>query len=437
MTKTHSIHGHTIMAEYDSGVLMTPLGGRPKGKYPEGFSDIRSNKWVNWGEDNLFPQNIVAATEKSTIIAPAIDKQIRYSYAGGIQAGRRVIVDNQEIFVPEIYQPFEEFKRKSNLNAYLLEGFSDLYWFVNLFPNFILSRDRTKIVQLFIEEACYCRWGWPDIKTGLTSKCYISANWEKGTPSDSQISEVDVLDPYFDVEQQLRDSKAYRFVYPVSYPSPNKHYYQLAPWNGAISSGWLAFSLQIPKFKESMMKNQLSLKYHLQVNEEYWPSLFSGWDKMTDSEKEQSKASFLLEFTKRMTSPENANKTLMTQFFYSKTGEERVAWKVTAIDDKIKTGIYVEDSQEASTHLMNAMGLDPTLFGSGPGKGFSAGSGSDKNSAYNLYMASIKPHHDLILAPLYVVRDYNGWDPGIEFRLATTFMSASTSGKPTMQPANG
>jgi hypothetical protein len=81
---------------------------------------------------------------------------------------------------------------------------------------------------------------------------------------------------------------------------------------------------------------------------------------------------------------------------------------------------------------MNALELDPTLFGNGPGKGFSAGSGSDKNSAYNLLMVALKPIHNLILQPLYVVRDVNKMDPKLQFRMANTFMAESTSGKPKM-----
>lgn len=427
--------GPSIVA-MGNGVIMTPMGNAPAIKPPNEPS--KNDKWVPWGDDNNFPQAVVAASEKSTVIAPAIDKQIRFSYAGGIQAGKIEIVDGEERFVPVKNKDFDNFKRASNLNNYLLEAFSDLYWFTNVFPNFILNRERTKIVQLFVEEASYCRWAWPSEKSGLIEKCYISPDFGNLTAlADDRIMEVDALDPYFNPVEQIKKGSKYRYIYPLSYPSPNRFYYQLAPWNGAIASGWLEFSLQIPAFKKAMMKNQITPNYHLEVNEAYWPSLYADWGKLDDKVKAQRKIEFQTKISESLTGVDAAAKTIMSQFYYEKNGDERVAWRIKPIDDKIKDGVYVEDSQEASTHLMNAMGLDPTLFGNGPGKGFSAGSGSDKNSAYNLYMASIQPHHDKILEPLYVIRDFNNWDPELEFRFKKTFMSGSTSGKPTMQPANG
>lgn len=433
-TETFSFNGQ-IIASADSGVIMTPAG-----KVPQPKTTVPQNKgatdWAPWGDDNLFPQRVVEAASKSTVIPPVLDRKVRLSYAGGIQAGRKIYQDNREVFVPERYKPFEDFKRKNNLNRYLLEAFSDLYWFVNFFPHVILSRDRTEIVQLFIEEACYSRWAWPNEKTGLVEKCFVSANWEDGDPGKELLT-VPVIDPYWDAAGQLKNRKdSFRYVYPVSYPSPNKFFYQLAPWNGAISSGWLEFSLQLPEFKRWMMRNQISLKYHLEVNEEYWPTIHDDWAKKTPDEKRIAKQAFVDDFNKRMASEKNAMKTLITGFFYDKTGNERIAWRVHTIDDKIKSGVFVEDSSEAVAHLCNALEMDPSLFPHIQSKGQTSGSGSDKNSAYNLFMASIKPYHDLVLEPLNLIRDYNGWDPEIEFQIGTTFMSSSTSGKPTMQPAN-
>ncbi len=426
--------GHGVFVAYETGVIMSPMGTAPRVAVPDDFES--PFEWVSWGRNNLFPQDVVKAAEPSTIIGPAISKQVKLSYANGIRAVKRKIVEDKEVFVPVIDKDFNDFYRNSNLPLYIMEAMSDLYWFLNPFPNFVLSRDRKKIVQLFEEEACYCRWGKPDEKTGLVRKCFISANWEKGTPPEDEILKVDVIDPYFDPVRQIREHSAHRYVYPLSFPSPNRHYYQLAPWNAAITSGWLAFSLQIPKFKEAMMKNQIAVKYHLEIDEAYWPLHYEGWNEKKTEEKKTLKTQFLDEFNKSLADTKNAAKTIMTAFRIDKTGNERSLWKITPIDDKIKSGIYVEDSQEASTHLMNAMELDPAIFGNGPGKNFGSGSGSDKNAAYNLYMASVKPFHDLILAPLYVVRDYNGWDPELEFEFRTTFMSSSTSGKPTMEPAN-
>jgi hypothetical protein len=110
-------------------------------------------------------------------------------------------------------------------------------------------------------------------------------------------------------------------------------------------------------------------------------------------------------------------------------------WQIEAVDNKIKDGVYIEDSQEASSHLMFALGVDPTLIGNSPGKGMGAGSGSDKNAAFNAYISLCQIHQDLILEPLHFIRDYNGWNPEYQFRFRKALMAPMTSGKPTLQAA--
>jgi hypothetical protein len=425
--------GKNVMADFKNGVVMTPLGTAPTSSVPDDLTINGVDEWIKWGDANNFPQQVVAMSEPSTIIGPAISKLVKLGHSGGVQAGIISYENGKEVFTPVWDDEFEDFKRKSNLDAYVLEALSDFFWFGNVFSNLVLNKGKDKIVQLFVEEACYCRWEKPNLVTGRVENCFISANWDKTNFKKDQLIKVKVLDQYYDPADQIRRNlSAMRFVYPISFPSPNRHWYQLAPWNGAITSGWLKFSLQIPEFKTAMMKNQLTLKYHLEVNEDYWPLEYAGWKDKTAAEKQTAKQQFLLKFTENLADTKNAAKAIMTSFKYERNNEERKMWKITAIDDKIKSGVYVEDSQEASTHLMNALELDPTLFGNGPGKGFSAGSGSDKNSAYNLLMVALKPIHNLILQPLYVIRDFNKMNPKLQFRMANTFMAESTSGKPKM-----
>jgi hypothetical protein len=423
--------GRGVFLAGSTGVVMTPAGPAPKVSFPEVIGG--SDKFVPWGDDNLKPQNTVQKTSKSTIIAPTIDKAVRFAYAGGIQAGKYQLVNNEEVFVPVRDKNFLDFKRKSGLNRYALEALSDLFWFNNAFPNLILTKDRTKILQLFIEQACYCRWGKPNETTGLVETCYISANWDKGNVDLEKTVKATVVDAYFDPVTQIKETKDYRYVLPVDFPSPNFHHYQQPSWYGAMTSGWLDFTYQIPEFKKAMMENQLALKYHIEVDELYWESNYDDWDKKSPIEQEGVKSEWLTAFTKDLSDTQNANKSIMTQFKVTRDGKEQSVIKITPIDDKIKSGIYVEDSQEASAHLINSLGVDPALFPFHTGKGMSGGSGSDKNSSYNLLMASFKPFHDLVLEPLYVVKEFNGWDEELEFRFTPTFMAESTSGKPRMQ----
>ncbi len=78
-----------------------------------------------------------------------------------------------------------------------------------------------------------------------------------------------------------------------------------------------------------------------------------------------------------------------------------------------------------------ALGLDPTLIGTAPGKGMGAGSGSDKRVALNIYTSMVLAHADIVLEPFHFIRDYNEWNPLIEFKMRKMLINTLDSGKQT------
>jgi len=69
-----------------------------------------------------------------------------------------------------------------------------------------------------------------------------------------------------------------------------------------------------------------------------------------------------------------------------------------------------------------------------------AGSGSDKRVAFNIFVATHKFLQHLLLEVLNLVRDYNGWDPDLEFRFLTPQINtldtkSETSASPTPNAA--
>jgi hypothetical protein len=111
-----------------------------------------------------------------------------------------------------------------------------------------------------------------------------------------------------------------------------------------------------------------------------------------------------------MVGAEKAGNSLMYTKKDDTPAQKFEGWKIEAVDDKLKEGVYIEDSQEADMHIFKNMQVDPTLFGAGAGKGqASAGSGSDKRVSWNNYIIQTKPHQDLILKPLHFISNFNGW----------------------------
>ena len=115
--------------------------------------------------------------------------------------------------------------------------------------------------------------------------------------------------------------------------------------------------------------------------------------------------------------------------------KEYQGWKIEAIDNKIKDGIYIEDSNEASSHLLYALSMDPTIIGSQPGSKLGSGSGSDKQVAFNIYIDTVKAHQDLILEPFRWIAEYNGWEP-YTFKFKNSLDPATNPVRPEQESKN-
>lgn len=414
------IAGGDVLVDTGAPVNLEPLKKPPIS--PKKKEQSSSDVIARWGEDNDFPQQVIEAAERSTELPSLLDWMAR-----ALQ-GREVLpfikqwnpekrkleyeyVDDKEItdFLDDI-----TFKR------YMREAPTDFFWFWNVFPELIKGAGGDKIAYLGTQDASFCRWGKQNTK-GVVEKCYINANWPDAKPDDPETTRLSVIDPYSTERiDKVRKSNDTTFVYPVSYPTPGKVYYQLAKWNGYLVSGWEAVARKIPKAKENQMKRVFSALYKVSIPVTYWPSVHEDWDKLSPSEKKAKKQEKVSEINKRLTGEENAGKTILTEFGRDKNGNDIPAFNIEKIERHELTGEHLEDSREASEHLMRSLGVDPSLVGDGPGKKMGSGSGSDKRVAFNIYVALQQPYRDVILEPLDFIAEYNGWKdrhPGLCFRM--------------------
>jgi hypothetical protein len=378
-----------------------------------------------WGSDNLFPQEIITLCQQSTELPALLDWKARAAQGKEVLPYDRVWnpatkqLDDVLIQDPDILSFFTSITTK----RYLREAYNDFFWFANVFPDMIKNVDGDKIVYLGTHDASWCRW-WLTNDDGVIFKCTVSSNWPNGTYGDPRYFKTfPVVNPYqWDVVDALKAASGInRFVYPISYPSPGKTYYQLANWDGIRTSGWLDLASKIPAFKQAIMQNQMQIKYLIKIPTNYWPSVYPNWEAMTYEDQLARKKLKLDELNTQLTGMSNAGKSILNEVGYDPEGKQLPGWEITTIDDKLKDGAYIEDSQEASAHLLRALGLDGTLVGQGPGRDLNAGGGSDKLIAYNMYCALQQPYRDVVLEPIYFIARYNGWmDRYPLFKVKTT-----------------
>lgn len=388
-----------------------------------------------WGTNNDFPQVIIAAVQPSTIVPPTLDWKTRALIGGGVLPfklkGYRP-EDFSEILEPVFQNPeIDDFVFRNNIHSrYLPENVTDFYYFLNPFAEFVLSKTREKITDLVSQEAAFCRWEVMNKNSRRVENCILSSDWPDFSESNSdKIPTFDIYDTHR--MEKLRAGKSYKYIYPLSYPSPGKTYYQLATWDGLRSSGWLDIAKSIPEWKKALMTNQLSIRYHVQIPSYWWRWKYKNWDQFTDTEKKTAREAEVTSFNEVMTGASNAGKSIWTTFEYDENMQkERPGWKITPIDNgKIQDGAYIEDSKEASQHMLYALGVDPTLIGSSPGS--ETGSGSDKRVAYNIYVSLLKAHRDIILEPLNFITRYNNWGNDIVWRFTDSLIQTLNTGTET------
>ncbi len=416
----------------------------PRPKSPIELIPIRIGNVAAWGNDNLFPQRVNKDVRKTTELASGLRWMTNTLISGGLVYGTLEYgPDGEEILKPVRDPDVEKWLRNTNVNRYLRENTYEFNKFWNAFPRLTMSRDGSMVNEICAMESMFTRLGIQDQVTGELKTAYINANWEMAAAGGPLTLTYPLIDPYYDAINKTRASNSRQFIYPISGVDSGNIYYQVAPWNSVRESGWLEVAQLIPSFKKNLLKNQYTIKYHFQLSSSYWSWRFPKWESMNETEKVTAKKSVMGELDMFLKGEENAGRNIMSIAENDPVTKKLYpGLEIIAIDDKIKSGIYIEDSQEASLHIFNALGIDGTLIGSIPGNKIGGGSGSDKRVAYNIYITGCKAEQDLMLEPINFCFEYNGFNKKYEAQggLVTWFknywVAKLDEGKETQQQAS-
>jgi hypothetical protein len=286
----------------------------------------------------------------------------------------------------------------------------------------ILSKDGGKIVQLRHKEACHTRFETCNPKNGQIERLFY-ANWENNTPEEDEIEVIPVLDiwdPLGDLEirmgkkpgskgQKQTPAKDRKFAIINTFPIAGCKYYPFAYYWSVFLSGWYDIKQMIPAGKKAKFRNQTGIKYHVEVHRDYWENICRE-EKITDPEKKAARVKTEKENIKNFcTGIENSGKLWITGYYVDPNGKEIKMVRINLIDNSKEGGDWIEDSEEASNMICYADNIHPSLVGAAPGKSKNSFSGSVQRELFTMKQALEKPYHDILLEPLFVIKEYNGW----------------------------
>jgi hypothetical protein len=408
---------------FDEGPVLftkeTSPAARPTQTPTSRTDDMENVLVAEWGTDNNFPENARLAKESNPDLINALEWKARALYAGGIDYVIRDRATLQDITndktLRDMTWELDQFKFRNR--QYLHQACLDFYDLANVFPQIILSEDRSRIDRIVALNAQDCRFKRRD-KFGRFTQLYIHPAWEEWSNStkDEKLRIVDIIDPLLadPTEIKSKQGSTLKYVYPIAMPS-GKSYYQYPAWWSAKVSEWLDFVSLIPTAKTAIIRNMAKIQYHIQMPDTWMADRYSNWNKMTDEEKRQATIKEFKIINDVLHNPKNHGKSIYTTFKIQQAqAKEYGSWKIEAVDDKMKDGALLADSSEGTTKILSANGVDPSLTGLIPGTQGSR-SGSDKREALNIYMSLIRCHQDKIMEPWNFASWYNGWNtPDIE-----------------------
>lgn len=401
--------------------------------------------FIPWGDDNLHPQRTIELIEENDVLPAVIDFKIRALTSGGLMYGD-ITIDEQghEIYRPMRIPEIDDFLEMIEVENYLEEAAGDFYRHANYFPEVILNVGR-KVVGLHCNDAAFTRLGM-QIKTGRNKgkidTVFVGANWDYSySIEDSE--PITAVDPYARVVDQILQGRKYKYVIPSRAQSHGRLDYQRGTVDSLIASGWLDLSKSIPKWKNAIMSEQVTIKYQIEVEQGYWKRLYDHkWDKMSAAEKTAAKKKKYDEFINFFRDKKKSGASLFTQYHHSEVNKTEFSdFKITVLKgDKFGEGSYIEDSSQSDAHIIRSQGVDQTLIGYTPGKGFTAGSGSDKRVAFNQYVLLAQPHQRKILRPFDYIAQINDWNKRygaegrrLKFWFKNTFIATLDHGKDTKE----
>lgn len=436
----------------NSTKIFAPTDEKPKDIIIAGKKNMP--KYVPWGENNDLPKTLTEKVGLSPVMSANLLFNVSASFGQGVMpvvsipVGLKkelVPLDNAEIYITDLIEKSSEkiapiyqkilndvlkskeeidlFFENNDIDNYLLEQFTDMHWFFNCFSEIIFNKetgDKRKIVKLNSKEASFSRLSVMNKKTGKIEYHYYYGDWGHSEPDDSE--KIAFATPLLDVnsttydlrDKMLNEKKQNSYVIPINFPTPGRNYYQKPYWYSLIESGWYDFAITIPELKKNIIQNQAIIKYIISLDENYFNDIFK--KEKIIGEKEQitrvkAEYKMLNDFLTKM---ENNGKSIVT---FSKAGRDNKRFdklEIKAVENSIKSGEYIEDSEEVSNIMCYAMLIHPSLVGASPGKNKGI-NGTEARELYLIKQAILKPFINRILKPFNVIKAINGWSQYINF----------------------
>lgn len=395
--------------------------------------------WVLWGTADTFPQDIVKLIRKSTVGKSGLHRLTKAIYGQRLMT---YVVEDYDAQGNEVIryvrnEEWETIIRQSNFNAVRLGLMQDYMYFGWNVPEIRLNGNKTKVWGIDYHKTSHCRMAPADPKTGKIPTLFISGNFPDTTAADClKLPIIDFIRYPDQIEEIKADLKNFTYVMPQLWPDPLNDYYPSVYWDSARESGWLEIATSIPAYKKALFKNQMSLKYDIQIPYEYLETLNPGFSKNSEEDQDSIIDALYNDIVLNLTGADNAQKALLSFFKTDpKTLKPMGNWIIKTIDDKMKNDAYLPDAAAANLEILFAMNVNPASGGQANTGGSSSGGanngGSNIREADLAMRALLQSDRDLCYSFFEFIKLYNGMDPNLKLGIQDQIMTTLDTGAGT------
>jgi hypothetical protein len=371
-----------------SAAYIVPTGGAADGKATVSTPDIRKEDtlpYAYWGVANDLPIKMAQDIEQCGVLSAGLDIKARIAIGKGPMPALLLNVDKEGkediewIDDPEIHDWME-------MNDCFGMSLNSMYdnlaygWSVK---QLILSRDRKKINRVKRTDVYSVRL--EKMKNGYINNIYINSDWflNVDTNNTDYVKKVYLLEEGNEIQELLGLNGGYEFAMINRQLRNGKLYYPTALWYSA--KGWVDHAKAIPKLKNALMNNQITVKYIVSISSQYWRRIHKLWDSYTPEQRQKIIDDKLDQIDKYLSGVENQYKSIFSMKYVDPITKQEVPdIDITVLDDKIKDGKLLPDSQAGNSEILFAIQVNPALVGAGqPGGAYSNNAGgSNIREAY-------------------------------------------------------
>ena len=381
-----------------------------------------STEWARWGDMDDSPTSWRESLEHVPIAMAAIRKMVSIAYGNGIAyvldsdlhaVARGEAKTVRRAYIPEI----EQFKKENRIHRWLIGQLTDWHIYMNAFSEIGWDLGKRNIKRIWHKEAEYCRITLPDSANLYSTHMVFSpffADRQQPTSKDRAKIPLYNIKVAEEMQRHLMSPAAKTFAYHSHYPTPGLRYYSRPLWIGLFrKGGWLEVAKNVPEIVASMQRNQVSIKYQIYIPEDYFKVRHAGWDTMTAENRKKiidTKINELKNWVQNSKGGTLSQVYKHADAFSGGKGDGLDKIQVIAVDDKMKTGTWVPDSNAADSQIVQSLGLHPSQMGLSPQGGkMGAGSGSDQRESYNTQITINTLDQHIVLEPLNLIAEKNNW----------------------------